>query len=101
MPPSPEMMCSLRHRDLSEDVAHTDGDGTHQDRLPIFGDPHHMHLEVAFRVRSQAVFSHAPIRPHSSLRLKGGVSTIPGGDTNFGIDSCKGWAKSDDRSEPI
>jgi hypothetical protein len=27
-------------------------------------------LEIACRVRAQAIFWHAPIRPHPSLRLK-------------------------------
>lgn len=60
----------MSHRDLADEIEHTDGDGPHEQRPPILGNPDHVDFEIKLRMRSQAVSWHAPIRPHSSLRLK-------------------------------
>lgn len=60
----------MLERDLADEIAHTSGHRPHEQRLPILGNPDHVDLEIEFRVRTQAIFWHAPILPHPSLRLK-------------------------------
>ena len=57
-------------RDLPYQVAHTNRDFPSQHRLPILRDPHQVHLQVALRVRSQSVMSHATTLYEILLRLK-------------------------------
>jgi hypothetical protein len=58
------------HRNLSNQVARTNRDFTHKHRLPVLRYPHQVNLEVALRVRSQAVASHATTLHETFLRLK-------------------------------
>lgn len=64
------------------DVAHANSDVPSEHRLPIFRNPDQVDLQVALRVRSQPVVSHATKLQGSWVRLKRGVSTIPDGNTS-------------------
>ena len=70
-------------RDLPYQVAHTNRDLPSQYWLPVFRNPHQVHLQVALRVRSQPIMSHANTLHETLLRLKARGSTIPDGDTKI------------------
>ncbi len=52
------------------DMAHTKSDVRSQHRLPILRNPHHVDLEVAPRVRSQPIVSHATKLHEPTVRPK-------------------------------
>ena len=58
------------HRDLSDQIAHTNGHLPSQHALPILRDPDQVDFEIGFRVRSVSIPPHATTLPRSSLRLK-------------------------------
>ena len=58
------------HRDLAEEVAHPEGDRPDEDRFSVLRDPDPVDLAVKAGMRADPVFSHAPILPQPSLRLK-------------------------------
>src|SRR5574337_1613188 len=37
----------MLERDLADEIAHTNGDGPHEERLPILGNPDHVDFEIA------------------------------------------------------
>ena len=55
---------------LPQQVAHAKSYVSCQHRLSIFRNPHHMHLQIAPRVRAQPVKSHATTLHQILLRLK-------------------------------
>ena len=58
------------HRNLTDDVAHSNRDLSREYRLPIFRYPYLVNFEVALRLRAQSVASHATTLHKFILRLK-------------------------------
>lgn len=58
------------HGNLTDEVADAEGDRPDEDRFPVLRDPDQVDFAVKSGVRADPVFSHAPILPHPSLRLK-------------------------------
>ena len=60
----------MLRRDLPYQVAHPNRDFPSQHWLSVFRNPHEVHLQVALRVRSQPIMSHANTLHEILLRLK-------------------------------
>ena len=58
------------HRDLTNEIAHTNRYRTDEHLFTIFRYPDDVRFQVRFRVRSVPVVTHATTLPRPSLRLK-------------------------------
>lgn len=65
------------HGNLTEQVTHPEGHGSHEDWFPVLRDPDEVELEIMLAVRSTPVAWHAPILPHPRTRLKARVFDHP------------------------
>ncbi len=61
----------MLHRDLPNQVAHTKRHLAGKYLLPVFGNPHQVHLQIVLRVRAQLVPFHATTLHDPVLRLQG------------------------------